>query len=147
MKTLILLVLATIGTCTTSCDICLKLSQFSFDYTPLITSNACENDSTCESILKELSWQFVAKGYSNSPCTKNSGIECLHFGPLVCDDIVGEVCSARMSSNSKDLAKKAYSTIKSEISDLEDQLKSDVSKYKHKFLDILGKFDEVEKIV
>ncbi|CAG9319572.1 unnamed protein product [Blepharisma stoltei] len=154
MKILILLVLALGVFSTNSCEHCIRLCQYNFDYIAMIEQNYCQEDLTCEKFLREISLRYLSNPGSQNPCSRDPyHNDCNSYGMKVCSDILGNSCGGNKSFlPNNELSsithivslKEQLNRLDSEASDVEKQLRTEITRQKQKYLSIIDRLNNLQ---
>jgi hypothetical protein len=134
------------------CEHCLKLSLSNFDYVPLLESDYCMNDYVCESLLRDISFKYLshAQNPKLNPCYRDpKHNDCLNFSMQICSELVQNACAPSyvrqmLKSNDDSKLKEQLKELDGEATEIQMSLRTEVTKQKQKFLNIIDKLDEIQ---
>jgi hypothetical protein len=149
MKITLLLTLLITVFSLSGCDHCIKLCQFNFDYVPLLQENYCQSDISCENYLREVSYRYLSGKIQTNPCLHDFyNSECTSFSLKICSDILQSSCSRGFLSPEpvfhSPSIKDQLSSLNEESSEVEQELKQEISRQKQKYLRILNRLSELQ---
>jgi len=156
MKLILLLVVLTSCMASLECEHCLKLSLSNFDYVPLLENDYCRNDYVCESMLRDISFKYIshAQNPKLNPCYRDpKHNDCLNFSMQICSELVQNACAPSYvrqmlkpndNSSQDSKLKEQLKELDSEASEIQISLRTEVTKQKQKFLNIIDKLDEIQ---
>lgn len=151
MKLILLAIVLTVCLGSTECEHCVKLSQHSFDYVPMLENNYCRSDYVCESMLRDISFKYLSNGVNprQSPCYRDpTNKDCQNYSIQICSELLGENCAPSyvrqmLKPNGTNL-KEQLNELDNEATEIQQELRSEVTKQKLKFLDIIDKLDLIQ---
>lgn len=145
-----------------SCELCIKLSQYNFDYIPLLDQNYCQEDLNCQQTLREISYRYLSGISISNPCNRDQyHQDCSTFGLKICSQILESSCNPAPtpsfrgsvqqqqnveSSNISQIVslKEQLSRLENEANEVDRQLQSEVSRQKQKYIHILERLNELQ---
>ncbi|CAG9326307.1 unnamed protein product [Blepharisma stoltei] len=157
MKIIILFICSLAAFSMKSCELCIKLSQYNFDYAPLLDQNYCQDDYNCQQAVREISYRYMSGTSGTNPCTRDPyNFDCSSFGIKVCSQMLDSSCggfSFRGSSQSSVepgnisqimTLKEQLNRLENEANEVEKQMQGEISRQKQKYMNILERLNELQ---
>ncbi|OMJ80142.1 hypothetical protein SteCoe_19685 [Stentor coeruleus] len=150
MKSLLLLTIAFTVWSLSGCDHCVRLSQFNFDYVPLLQDGYCENDKSCENFLREVAYRYLSGKIEVNPCINDlHKPECSEFSMHICSEILQSSCSKGFLApdpglNHVETLQEQLQKLDEESAEVEEELKQEIARQKQKYLRIINRLSELQ---